>query len=221
MANLRLVLLGAPGTGKGTQAARLAKRYDLKPIASGDALRAKIESGNELGRQVEEFVSAGRLVPDEIVTTIMLEAINGLPATQGFLLDGFPRTPAQADALAAGLAGDGRRVDAVLSFEMPSDEIIERLTSRRICSGCKKIYNLRFCPPRQDGVCDVCGEQLMQRMDDHADVVATRLQTYLDLTHPLIEHYLDRGILHRINAAATPDEVEAELAGIIEGLERA
>jgi adenylate kinase len=211
----RRASLGGPGTGKGTQAARLASGFGLVAISSGDALRKEIELGTELGRHVEEFVGSGRLAPDDVITQVMLGAVEKLPAGQGFILDGFPRTVPQAEALAAGLAARNGQIDAVISFEMPAQEIIERITSRRLCSNCKRTYNLRFFPPSRPGVCDSCGGKLMQRLDDHRDVIATRLQTYMELTHPLIEHYAGQGVLHRVNAAAEADAVEAELKGIV------
>jgi adenylate kinase len=214
----RLIFLGAPGTGKGTQASRLSQSFGIQAISSGDALRKEIEAGSPLGRQVEDYVGSGRLVPDDVITQVMLGAVEKLPSGKGFILDGFPRTVPQALALSQGLAQRGGRIDAVISFEMAAEEIIERITNRRLCSQCKRMYNLRFFPPRQHGLCDDCGGKLMQRVDDHRDVIATRLQTYMDLTHPLIEHYAGQGILHRVNAADAADAVETELTSFVHSL---
>lgn len=215
MAPPRLIFLGPPGTGKGTQAARMAARFDVVALSSGDALRAEIRNGTPLGQQVNEYVSSGALVPDELITSVILTAIGKFPADKGFILDGFPRTVPQAQALAAGLAERGTPLSGVLNFSLEPQKIIRRITNRRICSNCNATYNLLFLPPEREGVCDRCGGTLMQRVDDREDVVATRLAAYEELTVPLVEYYSTQGILHEIDADAPPDVVEQNVADVI------
>lgn len=221
MAVARLIFLGPPGTGKGTQAARASERFGLTALSSGDALRAEIKAGTELGRQVSEFVESGTLVPDALITDVILAAIRKFAPDKGFVLDGFPRTVPQAQALDAGLEQRGAAIGAVLNFRLAADEIIRRVTNRRICSNCNKTYNLLFLPPAREGVCDVCGGKLMQRVDDREGVVATRLATYEELTVPLVEYYSSAGLLHDIDASRTPDEVEQAVLEVIQRLIKA
>ncbi|RMF85737.1 MAG: adenylate kinase [Planctomycetota bacterium] len=219
MAAVRLIFLGAPGTGKGTQAARLSSRFGITAISSGDALRDEIERRTPLGQQVEEYVESGKLVPDDIITEVMLGVVGRIgPA---FILDGFPRTVPQAEALEAGLATLKRPIHAVINFAMDSRDIIRRITNRRICSNCKKTYNLEFLPPKTPGICDACGGKLMQRADDEESVIATRLETYTKLTHPLIEYYAQRGLLREIDAAPPAEQVEAALVKIVAEMDAA
>lgn len=215
---LRLVFLGPPGTGKGTQAMRMEKRFGLKALSSGDTLRAEMAAGSEIGRKAEEYIKSGALVPDQVVTGVMLAVIGRLPAEAGFILDGFPRTVPQAEALDAGLAELEAAVDAVLYFQMEDRLIVERIASRRICSQDGKVYNLLFRPPRTAGRCDACGAELVQRDDDREDVVATRLDTYRRETAPLVAHYEARGLLMTIDASAPIDVVSETITTAIKGL---
>jgi adenylate kinase len=218
MGSPRLVFFGPPGTGKGTQAARVSKRFGLSSLSSGDALRHEIREGTELGKSVNDLVQSGSLVPDDAITDVMLSAIQKFPADQGFLLDGFPRTVPQAEALASGLATRGKPLDAALYFRLDSRTIVHRITNRRVCSNCDRTYNLLFVPPATADVCDACGHSLVQRVDDSEDVVATRLATYEKLTVPLVEYYSGAGLLHEIDADAAPDVVEEKVTSVIEGL---
>ncbi len=218
MGSPRLVFFGPPGTGKGTQAARVSRRFDLSCLSSGDALRHEIRTGTELGKAVDGYVQSGALVPDESITDVMLAAIQKFPRDKGFLLDGFPRTVPQAQALTAGLAARGKPLEAALYFRLDSDTIVRRITNRRVCSNCDRTYNLLFVLPASAGVCDECGHGLVQRVDDSEDVVATRLATYERLTVPLVEYYSDAGLLHEIDADASPDAVEEKVTLVIEGL---
>ena len=218
MARPRLIFLGPPGTGKGTQAARMATRYNLTACSSGDALREEIRERSDIGRQVNEYVESGNLVPDELITDVMLAAIDKFPTDCGFILDGFPRTVHQAESLSAGLDRRGLKLDGAMYFRLDHQTIIERITSRRICVNCNRTYNLRFMPPAVPGRCDSCDGKLMQRVDDREDVIATRLATYEELTVPLVEYYTDGGLVHQIDADATPEEVAVSVAAVIDKL---
>ncbi|MEW6249414.1 MAG: adenylate kinase, partial [Planctomycetota bacterium] len=198
MAATRLIFLGPPGSGKGTQAQRLADQRGLVQLSSGDVLRRERQEDSAIGRQAAAFMDAGTLVPDDVITGVMLSAIGRLPAGTGFILDGFPRTVPQAEALAAGLKERGLRVDAVVNFDLDDEEIIRRIIGRRVCTSCGANYNVSFLPPRVEGKCDKCGCDLIQRKDDRREVIVTRLETYRAQTAPLIEYYAQRGGLHTV-----------------------
>lgn len=214
-----LIFLGPPGTGKGTQAARMKVARGLVPLSSGDALRHEIKCDSPVGRQAEAYVAQGKLVPDEVITGVMLSAIEThlQDSEAGIILDGFPRTVPQAEALEAGLA-PGRQVSAVLDFVLDDAEIVARIVSRRVCSNCGRTYNVRFFPPKRDGICDVCGGEVEQRVDDREDVIRTRLETYRSETAPLVAYYRSRGLLHEIAAGESAAAVEAEVRRVIESL---
>ncbi len=218
MIPLRLVFLGPPGTGKGTQARRLAASRRLVALSSGDVLRAEIERDSEVGRKAAQYVRSGTLVPDDVICEVMLAAIDRIEAGRGFILDGFPRTVPQAEALDAGLKQRGLRLDAVLLFELDDAQVLERIVNRRICKNCGATYNVKFLPPRKEGVCDVCGGPLIQRVDDREEVVRTRLATYRSQTEPLVAYYQARGLLHRVDASRSADEVEAAIGQLLDEL---
>ena len=218
MAVTRLIFLGPPGSGKGTQAARMSQHFGLKAMSSGDTLRNEIKVGSLVGQQAGQYVRAGTLVPDEVVTRVMLSAISELPPETGFILDGFPRTVPQAEALAAGLGQAGAAIDAVIDFQMDDRLVVERIVTRRVCSNCGATYNTRFFPPKAEGVCDTCGGKVIQRVDDREDVVRTRLETYRSQTAPLIEFYSSRGLLRTVDASQEATVVEAQVVGLIEVL---
>jgi adenylate kinase len=205
MSELNLILLGPPGAGKGTQAARLREDFDLAYIATGDLLREHKAEGTELGREAASYMDAGKLVPDDLVISMILNKIeeNG---DDGFLIDGFPRTVAQADALGQELDRRGRRLTAALLVEAPDDAVIQRLSGRRVCSQGHN-YHVDFDPPKREGVCDQCGRPLTRREDDEPDKVRTRLEAYHQQTEPLIDYYEDRGLLRRFDGTRTPGEV--------------
>lgn len=213
----RLIFLGAPGTGKGTQARRLGERCGLTALSSGDTLRAEIRNGSPIGRQAQEYVVAGTLVPDDLVTRVMLAGIDRLPAGAGFILDGYPRTLAQALALEAGLAQRGRPIQAVLDFQLDDGTIVERIITRRVCEDCGATYNIRFAPPRTEGACDRCGGRVVQRVDDREDVIRTRLETYRRQTRPLIEFYAQRGLLRTVDASLPSEQVAEQVWQIVAG----
>ncbi len=207
----RLIFLGPPGSGKGTQASRLAERFGLVQLSSGDALRRERADGSEIGRKAAQYMDAGTLVPDEVITGVMLAAIAKLAAETGFILDGFPRTVAQAESLGVGLKQRQMQIDAVIDFKLDDAEIVRRIVDRRVCKACAATYNLSFLPPKTPGRCDKCGRELWQRPDDRREVVKTRLETYRAQTAPLIEYYSKRGLLSSVDSAAGAEAVQAEV----------
>jgi adenylate kinase len=205
MSELNLILLGPPGAGKGTQAARLRKDFDLAYIATGDLLREHVAQETELGREASSYMDAGKLVPDNLVIAMILGKVED-QGDDGFLLDGFPRNDAQADALSEELDGLGRRLTAALYVEAPDAVVVERLSGRRQCSN-GHIQHVTFDPPKSDGVCDLCGRPLKQRKDDLPEVVQKRLATYHEQTESLIGYYDDKGLLRRFDGTRSPTEV--------------
>jgi len=214
----RLVLLGAPGVGKGTQAAEITKRVGLAHISTGDLLRAAIRDGSPLGRRVAAIVERGELVPDDLVGEVMAGRLSRPDAAGGFLLDGFPRTVAQADLLDRILAERGQALDRVIGIEVPEPEIFDRLTGRRSCARCGAVYHVRYGRPRVEGVCDRCGGELRQRSDDTERVIGERLRAYREQTAPLIARYQKAGLLLTVDGRGRPGEVFGRIAAGIPGL---
>lgn len=210
-----VVFLGPPGTGKGTQAHRMQTRLGLAVLASGDLLRAEIQNGSSLGKRADGYLTRGELVPDELVTELMLDRIGRVAAPRGCLLDGFPRTVPQALALDRWLTDGGRTLQAVIDFRLADEAIVARLSGRRVCGVCGESYNTRFRPPAQPNVCDRCGSELVQRVDDEAAVIQKRLETYRRQTAPLVSFYAERGVLTAIDAGAAPEVVEEDVVAII------
>ena len=206
MSELNLVLLGPPGAGKGTQAKRLIGDFSLAYFATGDILREAVADQSELGKKAKEYMDAGDLVPDELVIDLIKERLGEEESLDGFILDGFPRTVAQAEALEAALDEVGRSLTAALLIEAPDDEIVKRISGRRQCKN-GHIYNVYFDPPKHDDVCDSDGLKLFQRDDDKPETVRKRLETYRAKTEPLVEFYDDRGILKRFDGSRSPTEV--------------
>jgi len=196
----------------------VSERFGLVAMSSGDTLRNEIKEGTDIGRKASQYVQAGTLVPDDVITGVMLSAIGKLPPDVGFILDGFPRTLPQAEALAAGLERTDRRIDAAIDFQMDDRLIIERIVSRRVCSDCGATYNVRFFPPQVEDVCDRCGGAVVQRVDDREDVIKTRLETYRSQTAPLIDFYSQRRLLRTVDASQEAQAVEAQVVGVIEAL---
>ncbi len=205
MSELNLILLGPPGAGKGTQAVRLRDDFDLAYIATGDLLRENVSDATELGREAKAYMDDGALVPDELVIKMIFDKVED-EGDDGFLLDGFPRNVAQADALGQELEGRGRRLTAALLVEAPDDVVIERLSGRRQCSN-GHLYHVTYDPPKHDDRCDQCGRPLHQRQDDQPDVIQKRLKTYHEQTEPLIEYYEGRGLLRRFDGTRDKTEV--------------
>lgn len=204
---MRLVLLGPPGAGKGTQAARLVERLEIPQISTGDILRQHVQDGTGLGIKARAYMDRGEYVPDALVVEMVMDRLAEPDAEKGFILDGFPRTVPQAEALERALERVGFPLTAVLKFTIASDMAVRRLTSRWTCPNCKRTYNLEFKPPAQEGICDACGARLERRADDDELTVRRRLALYMDQTGPLERFYEQRSLLHAIDAQAKEDLV--------------
>jgi adenylate kinase len=207
MADLNLILLGPPGAGKGTQAERIREDFDLAYIATGDMLRQAVADDTELGRRAKAFMDAGELVPDEVIIGVIVERVKSDDARDGFLLDGFPRTIAQAEALDGALDELGRDLTGVLLVDVPDEEIVRRISGRRVSPSSGRVYHVDFDPPKSEGVDDVDGTPLIQRDDDKPETVRKRLEVYHAQTAPLVAYYEDRALLHHIDGTLSPDEV--------------
>jgi adenylate kinase len=212
MAELNLVLLGPPGSGKGTQGERLNEDLRLPYYATGDILRAAVRDETELGRTAKEYMDRGDLVPDEVIVGVIAERIDSSEALDGFILDGFPRTTPQAEALDAKLSELGRGVTAVLLIDVSDDEVVRRLGGRRTCEANGHVFHLEFEPPKQEGVCDIDGSPLIVRDDDKPEVIRKRLETYHEKTEPLVSYYDSRSVLRRIEGEAAPDGVADQVS---------
>ncbi len=208
---MRIVLFGAPGSGKGTQAEFISRDQGIPHISTGDMLREAARNGTEVGLKARSFMDRGALVPDQVMIEVVAQRLEKDDANKGFLLDGFPRTVEQAEKLDDILKLRGTGIDAVLWLEVDDRELVKRLTSRRICSGCGAIYNLLFQAPITPGRCDKCGSSLDQRVDDQQATAQKRLEVYQQQTSPLKDYYLSRGILKKIDGAKSPDEVYSSL----------
>jgi adenylate kinase len=207
VSELNLILLGPPGAGKGTQGARLSEDFGLPYVVTGDLLREAVREGTDLGHEAEGYMKDGKLVPDEIISEVVLERVRSEEARDGFLLDGFPRTIPQADALEQALVALDRELTAVLAIEVPDDEVVRRLSGRRTCVKAGHVYHVEFDPPKREGVCDQDGSRLFQREDDREDVVEQRLKEYHENTAPLVSYYEERGLLRRFDGCRSPAEV--------------
>ena len=215
---MRLILLGAPGVGKGTQAQRLATERGIPQISTGEILRDAIKRGTPLGIQAKSFMEAGNLVPDDVVIGIIRDRLSRSDGADGFILDGFPRTVAQAQALDRMLLDSGAGgIDYVVNFEAPNQEIISRLSGRRTCPDCQAVYHVEHAPPQQEGRCDKCGAALVQRTDDKPDTIAARLKVYDQQTSPLVDYYRERGLLRKLDATAPIDSVYRNLRSLVQG----
>lgn len=208
---MKLILLGPPGAGKGTQAKMLTERFDIPQIATGDILRAAVQAGTELGRQAKSFMDAGGLVPDEVVIGIVRERLQQADCGNGFILDGFPRTVAQADALQGTLVAMGRQLDRVVSLTVDADALVERLTGRRTCRACGRGFHVTFDPPRVAGRCDACAGELYQRDDDQEETIRRRLSVYAEQTSPLIDYYRVAGLLSELDGMQPIPVVQEQL----------
>lgn len=217
---MNLILLGAPGAGKGTQSKLLQEKWNIPQISTGDMLRAAKQAKTPLGLQAEIFMNAGKLVPDEVVIGLIRERLAAPDTAKGFILDGFPRTVAQAEALGGLLKDLNRRLDAVVNLEVPEAELVERLTGRWTCSNCGTGFHLRFSPPKQEGTCDRCGGGLIQREDDQEATIRRRLKVYLEQTAPLVAYYERAGQLKSLPGIGSTDEVFGKLSSIVDGLSK-
>jgi adenylate kinase len=214
-AELNLILFGPPGAGKGTQADRLKSDFQLPFISTGDMLRTNVTQQTDLGKQAKGFMDAGDLVPDDLIVAMAAARLQEPDAQDGFILDGFPRTIEQAEALDTQLAKLGRRVTAALLIDVPDEEVIRRLSGRRVCVKSGHNYHLDFDPPKREGVCDQDGSRLIQRDDDQPDVIRNRLVVYHDKTKPLVDFYDRRGLLRRIDGTRDPADVHGHIRAVI------
>lgn len=210
--------MGLPGAGKGTQAERIVESYEIPHISTGDMFRAAIKEETELGLQAKSFMDKGELVPDEVTIGIVRERLGKNDCEKGFLLDGFPRTVAQADALEGILEDLDKKIDYVINIDVNKDILMDRLTGRRICKQCGSTYHLVFNPPAVDGVCDKCGGELYQRADDNEETVANRLEVNLKQTEPLLSFYREKGYLKNINGEQDIHKVFEDVKKLLEGL---
>lgn len=215
MSELNLVLLGPPGSGKGTQGERLQEDLRLPYYATGDILRAAVREGTELGTAAKEYMDKGDLVPDDVIVGLIGERVASAEAADGFILDGFPRTTAQAESLDAKVEELGRRLTAVLLIDVDDDEVVRRLGGRRTCTKEGHVFHVEFDPPKEEGVCDVCGGELVIRDDDKPEVIRHRLGTYHEKTEPLVSYYEGKGTLQRVDGSMAPDDVAARIRAIL------
>jgi adenylate kinase len=218
---VKLVLLGPPGAGKGTQAERIKSRYDLAHLSTGDMLREAVAEGTEVGRQAKDIMAAGRLVPDDLIIRLVEERIGQPDSAGGFVLDGFPRTRGQAEALDMLLARHGQKLDAVVELAVDDDALVDRIAGRFSCANCGAGYHDRFKPTRTPRVCDACGStELTRRPDDNAETVRARLRAYHDQTAPLLPYYRDKGLLVTVDGMAEIDQVADEIVRKLEAATR-
>ncbi|MCJ8009704.1 adenylate kinase [Lederbergia wuyishanensis] len=215
---MNLVLMGLPGAGKGTQADKIVEKYGVPHISTGDMFRAAMKEGTELGLKAKSFMDKGELVPDEVTIGIVRERLSKNDCENGFLLDGFPRTVAQAEALEKILAEISKKIDYVINIQVDQSILMERLTGRRICKSCGATYHLVFNPPTEPGICDRCGGELYQRQDDNAETVQNRLEVNMKQTQPLLDFYQGKGYLKNINGEQHIDQVYSDIDLLLKGL---
>ena len=208
---MQLIMMGAPGAGKGTQAAILSEKFGIPQISTGDMFRAAVKSGSELGKQAAACMSAGKLVPDEVTIGIVRERLNQADCANGFILDGFPRNVEQADALKEILTAQGKSITSVLNIHVPAEDLIERAIGRRVCKNCGATYHVKFNPPHKPDICDACGAELKQRADDTVATMTNRLNVYEQSTKPLIDYYKNSGVYVEVDGRQSIDKVTATL----------
>ena len=212
---MKIIMLGAPGAGKGTQAKKIADKYSIPHISTGDIFRANIKNGTELGKKAKTYMDQGLLVPDELVVDLVVDRVGQDDAKNGYVLDGFPRTIPQAKALDEALAKLGDKVDYAINVEVPDENIINRMSGRRACVSCGATYHLVHIPPKTEGICDTCGAELILRDDDKPETVKKRLDVYHDQTQPLIDYYTNSGILKEVDGTQDMADVFAAITGIL------
>lgn len=212
---MKIIMLGAPGAGKGTQAIKIAEKYGIPHISTGDIFRANIKNGTELGKKAKEYMDKGALVPDVLTCDLVVDRIHQDDCANGFILDGFPRTIPQAEALTNALNKDNESMDFAIDIEVPDENIVKRMGGRRACVNCGATYHIVSAPPKVEGVCDHCGGKLTIRDDDKPETVQKRLTVYHDQTQPLIDYYKKAGILHSVDGTKSLDDVFADVVSIL------
>lgn len=212
---MKIVMLGAPGAGKGTQAKMIAERYQIPHISTGDIFRMNIKNGTELGKEAKTYMDAGKLVPDELTVKILLDRVSNEDCKNGYVLDGFPRTIPQAEVLTDALNKLDDKIDYAINVDVPDENIVNRMGGRRSCPSCGQVYHVVHMPPKQDGVCDKCGAGLVQRDDDKPETVSQRLNVYHDQTQPLIEYYEKAGVLKNVDGTKDQKEVFEAITEIL------
>lgn len=212
---MKIVMLGAPGAGKGTQAEMLAKKYDIPHVSTGDIFRMNIKNGTELGMEAKKYMDQGLLVPDELTVRILLDRVAKEDCTKGYVLDGFPRNIPQANVLDDALSKLGDKIDYTINVDVPDENIIRRMSGRRACLACGATYHIEHVPPKKEGICDKCGQELVLRDDDKPETVKNRLQVYKEQTQPLIDFYGKKGILHNVDGTQDMNEVFEAIVAIL------
>ncbi len=212
---MKIIMLGAPGAGKGTQAKMIAEKYSIPHVSTGDIFRANIKNGTELGKQAKEYMDAGKLVPDELTVKILLDRVAQDDCKNGYVLDGFPRTIPQAEVLENALNELGDKIDFAVNVDVPDENIVRRMSGRRACLKCGATYHIEHIPPKQEGICDTCGSELVLRDDDKPETVQNRLKVYHDQTQPLIDFYTERKVLKTVDGTKDMKEVFADIIAIL------
>ena len=212
---MKIVMLGAPGAGKGTQAQMLAKKYDIPHVSTGDIFRMNIKNGTELGMEAKKYMDQGLLVPDELTVRILLDSVAREDCRKGYVLDGFPRNIPQADVLDEALSKLGDKIDYAINVDVPDENIIRRMGGRRACLSCGATYHIEHVPPKKEGICDKCGQELVLRDDDKPETVKNRLQVYKEQTQPLIDFYTKQGVLHNVDGTKDMNEVFEAIVAIL------
>ena len=212
---MKIIMLGAPGAGKGTQAKMIAEKYGIPHVSTGDIFRANIKNGTELGKKAKSFMDKGELVPDELTVSMLLDRVGQPDCKDGYVLDGFPRTIPQAEELDRALSGRNEMIDFAIDVDVPDENIVKRMSGRRACLKCGSTYHMEHIPPRKEGICDSCGSELVLRDDDKAETVLKRLQVYHDQTQPLIDFYTRKGILKTVDGTLDMQDVFAAIVGLL------
>ncbi len=212
---MKIVMLGAPGAGKGTQARMISEKYDIPQISTGDIFRANIRNQTELGQKAKSYMDQGLLVPDELTLDLVVDRLAQDDCSNGYILDGFPRTIPQAEALTFALKSQKTKIDYAIDVEVPDDNIVQRMSGRRACPGCGATYHIRYNPPVSDNICDECGTELIQREDDKAETVQKRLDVYHKKTQPLIEYYREQGCMYSVDGTRPMEDVFEDICKIL------
>ena len=212
---MKIIMLGAPGAGKGTQAKKIAEKYHIPHISTGDIFRANIKNGTELGKKAKTYMDQGLLVPDELTVDLVIDRVGQDDCKNGYILDGFPRTIPQAECLDAALEKRGEKVDFAIDVEVPDENIVNRMSGRRACGGCGATYHIKYNPTKVDGVCDACGEKLVLRDDDKPETVQKRLGVYHEQTQPLIDYYTKSGVLKEVDGTVDMEDVFQAIVEIL------